>query len=66
MAPLMSPGKNSPGYQKAYQGARSRSASWVRENLPAVWAAALKGEVDEAQIRAELRAVADRDELEMP
>jgi hypothetical protein len=62
----MAPGRHSPGYQARYQGARSKSASWVRENLPAVWAAALNGDVDEARIRCELRALADAEEVVLP
>lgn len=60
------PSQHSDGYQRRYQGARSKSASWVREHLPAVWAAALGGDVDVEQVRAELRGLADAEEVELP
>lgn len=60
------PGQHSEGYQAAYQAARSRASSWVRHNLPTVWAAARGADIDLDQVRAELRALADSDDLEMP
>lgn len=63
---MVSPSRHSEGYQAAYGAARSRSAAWVREHLPAVWAAARGDTVDEVQVRAELRKLAESDELEMP
>lgn len=59
-------GQHSPGYQRAYQAARARSASWVRKHLPSVFAAARGEQVDPEQVRAELRDLAERDDLEMP
>lgn len=60
------PGKNAPGYQRDYHNAQSRTAAWVRHNLPAVFAYARGQPVDIDQVRRELRSLADDDYLELP
>jgi hypothetical protein len=59
-------GKHAPGYHRAYHAARSRSATWVGQNLPSVLLAARGYDVDIDDIRADLQAALDNPDLALP